>query len=78
MNPNEYQEARETAGILLQRYMRGTVDHRLTAGIDDRQLGNLAFWFLKSHEALSVLGQPDDDPLEPHPDPMRNRNDGVA
>ena len=67
----EYAEARRTAGEIVRRSTRGIVTHRLTSGITDKAVADVAFWFLKQNEALTILGKPVDDPLEPHKDPMR-------
>ena len=71
MNVNEYKRALRTAGEIVTRRRRGTVPHRLTAGMTDTEVAEVAFWLLKTNETLAILGEPDDDPLEPHPDPMR-------
>jgi hypothetical protein len=71
MTEGEYTAAVRTAGEIVDRAKRGTVKHRLTAGITDTEIAAMARALLMADDMLMPMLRGADDPLEPHPDPMR-------
>jgi methionine aminopeptidase len=73
MDEAEISAAIRTAGEIVNRAVRGVPDHMLMRGIKEKDVATAMFCFLKTVQAVkeAVPLMSDDDPLEPHPDPMR-------